>query len=186
MLRLSARSAQHYMEVLFVIRQKNCQPHKNQQRVTGKGARLQEADRKAEKLRQLGTEIQQAIDNPLVPPHGKGRAEAGEPAGSIHADAVDDLGVELAERCAEVLGAVHEEGIVNLVDVVLVEEDFVEAAHSAGDEFRSEALGAVELIGEPDAGDGNGDGGKHQEVFGWSAALLWLLSFFNDPRLFLW
>src|SRR5690348_2628793 len=147
MLRLSARSAQHYMEVLFVIRQKNCQSHKNQQRITGKRARLQEADGKAEKLRQLGAEVQQAVDDPLVPPHGKRRAKARKPAGAVHADAVDDLGVELAERRAEVLGAIHEQGVVNFVDVVFVEEDLVEAAHSSRDQFWSEALGAVELIG---------------------------------------
>src|SRR5437879_248955 len=96
MLRLSARSAQHYMEVLFVIRQKNRQSHKDQQRVTGKRARLQEADGEAEKLRQLGAEVKQPVDDPLVPPHGKSRAEAHEPAGAVHADAkvIDGVGVD--------------------------------------------------------------------------------------------
>src|SRR5579859_190441 len=172
MLRLSARSAQHYMEVLFVIRQKNCQPHKNQQRVTGKRARLQEADRKAEKLRQLGAEVQQSVDDPLVPPHGKRRAKAREPASAVHADAVDDFGVELAERRAEVLGAVHKEGVVDFVDVVFVEEEAVERSRLFGNQLRRQFLGAVELIGEPDASNRDGNRGKHQEIFCWSAALL--------------
>src|SRR5690242_9718252 len=150
MLRLSARSAQHYMEVLFVIRQKNCQPHKNQQRVTGKCARLQEADGKAEELRQLGAEVQQAVDNPLVPPHGERRAKTRKPAGAVHADAVNDFRVDLTEKHSQVFGTVYEESVVDFVDVVFVKEDLVKPAESRGDELSGDALGAVELVSQPE------------------------------------
>src|SRR5215469_11268243 len=132
--------AQHYMEVLFVIRQKNCQTHENQERVTGKRARLQEADGKAEELRQLGAEVQQAVNDPLVPPHGKLRSEAREPAGAVHADTVDNFGVDLAEKHSEVLGAVHKESVVNLIHVIFVNEHPVESTHSSSNQFRRESL----------------------------------------------
>src|SRR5207302_3982356 len=80
---------------------------------------------------------------------------------------VDDFGVELAEQRAEILGAVHEEGVVNFVDVVFVENHPVETAHLPRNPFGSESLGAVELIREPDAGYRNGNGGKHQNIFCW-------------------
>src|SRR5262252_1127179 len=162
------------MEVLFVIRQKNCQTHKNQQRVTGKCARLQKADGEAEELRQLGAEVQQAVNDPLVPPHGKLRRKAREPASAVHADSVDDFGIELAEQRANIFRTVHEQGVVNFVNVIFVDQHSVEAAHSSSDQFRSESLGAVELVRQPDASDRRSNGGEHQEIFCWPASLFLL------------
>src|SRR5690348_11276508 len=143
------------MEVLSVIRKKNRQPQQNEQRVTGKCARLEEADGEAEELRQLGAEVEQPVDDPLVPPHGKRRAKAREPASAVYADAVDDYGVELAERGAEVLGAVHEEGVVNFVDVVFVHQQPVQPWEFCGAQFRSESLRAIEPVRQENSSGGN-------------------------------
>src|SRR5215471_2547072 len=165
MLRLSARTAQHYMEVLLVIHEKNRQPHENQQRITGKCARLQEADGEAEELRQLGAEVEQPVDDPLVPPHGKLRGEAREPAGAVHADAVDDFGVEATEKRSKILGAIHECGVIDLVHIVFVEQKVIKPRESAGGKFRGQALGTVEFIGQPEAKRDDGQGSEHEAEF---------------------
>ena len=67
--RLSAHAAQQNLHMVTVIRQKNYQSYQNQHRVAGKDSGLQQAHRITEKLHQLRAEIQQPIDDPLVPPH---------------------------------------------------------------------------------------------------------------------
>src|SRR5205085_9731058 len=62
-------------------------------------------------------------------------------------------------------GAVHKESIVNLVHVILTEEQFVKRTHFSSHDFRRKSLGAIELVGQPDAGNCNGDGGNHQTIF---------------------
>ena len=53
----------------------------------------------------VGAEIQQPINDPLVPPHRQRRAKAREPAGAVHADAINDFGIKLAEQRVNKLDA---------------------------------------------------------------------------------
>src|SRR5215470_12460390 len=164
MLRLSARPAQQCLEVLLVIRQKNHKPQQNPQRVSGKEAGLQIANERASDLRQSGAEIQQAVDDPFVPPHRQRRAKAREPAGAVYANAVDDFRVETAEERSEVLGAVDEERIVDFVDVILVKEELVETRHFSGYKFGGNSPRAIKCEGQPDARHGYSDRAETKDV----------------------
>src|SRR6266699_165245 len=113
---------QQNLHKMTVISKKDHKSDDNQHRVARKHSGLQQPDGIAEKLHQLGGEVQQAVDDPLIPPHGYFRNETGKPAGAVHAEPVDYLSVEAAEQSAEILGAIDDRGVVNFVDVIFMDE----------------------------------------------------------------
>src|SRR5216683_4570237 len=162
---LSAHGAQQNLHMMTVISQKDHKSNHNQHRVAGKHSGLQQPDGITEKLHQLGAEIQQPVDDPLIPPHGHIRNETGEPAGAVHAEPVNHFGVEAAEQSAEVFGAIHDGCVVNFVHVILVEEQLVELRQFSGDQFGRESLGAIKFVSEPNARRDNGKRQHHQDDF---------------------
>src|SRR5208282_3822552 len=111
---------------MSVIEKQGNQPDQDHDRVTGKHPGLKHTDRMAEKTRELADEIHQAIDDPLIPPHGNAGKDAREPTGAVDTQAIDHLAVEEAERGAQILDAVDEQRVVDFVDVVLMNQKIVQ------------------------------------------------------------
>ncbi len=109
-------------------------------------------------------QIHQAIDDPLIPPHGNAGNHASEEADAVDARAIDDAAIEGAEREAEILGAIDEERVVNFVDIISVSST-IDAARNAGEFVLHARMLDVTVARVGDAGDGDEYGREHQQIF---------------------
>src|SRR6516162_3119463 len=162
---LSAQIAHQNFHVMTVITEQNRQPNQDPHRIRREQARLEHADRVAEQLGKLADQVDQAVDDPLVPPHGNPGKDTSERGSAVDAETVNDFGVEKSERGAEVLDAVYEQCVVEFVDVILINEKLVKARPRSGDLGVQVRELQVETVGEPDTESGNSHGNRHQEKF---------------------
>src|SRR3974377_2146963 len=100
---LSAQTAHENFHVLTVIAEQNRQPDQDPHGIGRKQAGLEHSNGMAKQLGELADKIDQAIDDPLVPPHGNPRKDASDRGRAVDAEAVNDFGVEKSESGAEVL-----------------------------------------------------------------------------------
>ncbi len=82
---------------------------------------LDEAYRPADGLYEAADQTDNAVHDPAVPPARAKSALDRTPCRAVHS-AVDDLCVKLPQIFAGVLRAIHEQRIVKLVDVPLVQQ----------------------------------------------------------------
>ncbi len=68
---------------------------------------------------------------------GNARSNARHPAGAVHAQAVDEIHVERAQRERQIFHAIHEHRVVKLVHVILVVEQLVKERARRRDFFRN-------------------------------------------------
>src|SRR6516162_6359097 len=162
---LSAQMAHQDFHVTTVIAEQNRQPDQDPHGIGRKQASLEHSNRMTEQLSEFADKVDQAIDDPLVPPHGNPGKDAGQRGRAVDAQAVDDSGVEKSERGAEVLDAIDENRVVEFIDVVLVVQKLVQARPGGGDLGVQMRKLQVQTVGQPDTETGNGNGDRHQEIF---------------------
>src|SRR5215469_10726995 len=124
---LSAQIAHQNFHVMTVITEQNRQSDQDPHSIGREQTRLEHANRVAEQLGKLANQVDQAVDDPLVPPHGNPGQDARERGSAVDAETVNDFGVEKSERGAEVLDTIDEKGVVEIVDVILINEKLVKA-----------------------------------------------------------
>src|SRR2546426_5033354 len=79
---------------------------------------LDEPERPAHRLDEPSDKLHEAVNDPAIPPAGTERAFDRSPCGTVH-DAVDNFSVKLPHRNTGILRAVHEERIIEFINVVL-------------------------------------------------------------------
>src|SRR6516164_4946840 len=160
---LSAQMAHQDFHVTTVIAEQNRQPDQDPHGIGRKQASLKHSYRMTEQLSEFADKVDQAIDDPLVPPHENLGKDAGQRGRAVDAEAVDDSGVEKSERGAEVLDAIDENRVVEFIDVILVIQKLVQARPGGSDLGVQMRKLQVQTVGQPDTGNGNGN--RHQEKF---------------------
>jgi len=80
---LPAQTAHDNLHVMAVVREQDDQPDQHENGITRKDACLEHADRVAERTREPACKVDEAIDNPLVPPHRNSGKDAREPSGTV-------------------------------------------------------------------------------------------------------
>src|SRR5580704_10631228 len=162
--RLSVQGAHKRLHVVAVVAEQNCQSDDYENGVGGENAGLEHPHGHAEKFGEPAEQVDQGVHHPFVPPHGKPGKDSREPSGAVDAKTVDDFRVEEAERGAEVLDAIHEESVVDFVDVVFVDEEIVEARPGGGKLGVELGIVEVELARKPEAQRDESYGSGHECV----------------------
>src|SRR6267142_5443353 len=88
---------------------------------------LDEAQRPAHCLDKAADELYDAVHDPAIPPAGTQRTFDGCPGGTVHG-AIDHLCVEFPQSHPGILRTVDEKGVVQFVDVVLVQKNPIQPA----------------------------------------------------------
>jgi len=83
-----------HLHLVAVNPKQNCQADENEDGVGREDAGLEHPHGHAEKFWKPPERVDQCVDDPLVPPHGKPGKDAREPAGAVDADAINDSCVE--------------------------------------------------------------------------------------------
>ena len=86
---------------------------------------LHDPRRPAQDLHNEGQDIHQAVDDPGIPEAREFRGHAGEPAHAVDAT-IHHAQVKCGQRAAQVFDAVYEKGVIDFVDVILVEQNPVQ------------------------------------------------------------